>query len=196
MCLCPLESWKPQGEQDRVPLGKPSLNQTLERERLWGALHPHREGPRQQSLSSCPSCSSGSLVPGQRPQRGTFAFWRVQNRAWLWAARRGGTASLAFTTRPPDPPKTTPKGPLPLLPQTQPEIFLGHLTQLPRPEPAPQPFWQHLLKLQDRPGSLGTETSLSTSLRSQPRSTVVHTQSAHKVHTLVHVHISHKCMHT
>lgn len=108
----------------------------------------------------------------------------------------GSTVSLTFTdstllTHP----KTSTKGPWrPFLPQTQPEIFLCYFTQFSHPESAPQPFWQHFLKLQDCPGSLGTETSLSTSLKGQPRSTVAY-ECAHTythMHTQVHTHI-HTC---
>lgn len=89
------------GQKDRVPLGKPFLNQTLERERLQRPLHPHREGAEAAvSLPVPPACPSRlSLLQLRKPRprpatpMGTFASWRVQSRAWRWAAR-GATLPL------------------------------------------------------------------------------------------------------
>lgn len=160
------------------------------KEGLWRPSTPtERDRGSRVSLPAPPAAQEASSQKGTSPSG-------ASSTAWLWAA----LLLQQSLTCPPDPPEAAPEGPPPPLPQTQPEIFLRHFTQLSRPEPAPQPFRQHLLKLQDRPGSLGTETSLSTSPRSQSGSTVV----CECAHTHLHIHTkcahtstcTHKCMHT
>lgn len=108
VCLCPLVSLKPQGGQkDRVPLGKPFLNQTLERERLWGPLHPHREGT-EAAEPSCPSCSSESLVQASGPG-GHIRLLEGPEQIVAVGGTQGRHCFSSIHTRPPDPPKAPPR---------------------------------------------------------------------------------------
>lgn len=132
-------------EKDKdCPVGRSFLKRTADRERPRGWLRGAERGPTAGSLLPSSFGSWRSLVPGPvTPYEQFHVLRRPEPTVAVLSEAKGSTVSLTFIDSSLlRPRKDRHQGtPIPLLPQTQPEIFLCYFTQLSHPESAPQPFW-------------------------------------------------------